>query len=366
MSSLEKLQLTSTRALNPGMEGYDADYAARYIHRTLGSAYNIYKNTTLASLISNMGFRDIVDIGSNVSGLIRREGSLRYQAELRGVEYRAVDVDEEYFNPRNSAMVGIPKEDVYSSIDYQVASVEKLPFEDASIDAIVCADVIEHVPNPKQAFSEIARTLNPKEGRAFMIIPSMYKLDLLDFKHIDKKRRSSHNHKLSVEGWESLWKTSALTIDQEYSRPMGIASGLSYFSWLNDDFVPKRDSFNGEEVYSEESALHKKAKEIFAVYDAEIDATVLSQGFDKKFTAMLQDGHVHETFSVLQDIITKNVSLLDDQKEIIDLFFVMARKSRYDKDRLEKIRNVFRGAKDPSFLLGNSMLIVLKHRDEKR
>jgi SAM-dependent methyltransferase len=40
-------------------------------------------------------------------------------------------------------------------------SLYKLPFEDASFDLITCNMVIEHLENPENAFSEVARCLRP-------------------------------------------------------------------------------------------------------------------------------------------------------------------------------------------------------------
>lgn len=361
MSSEEIVSLSPNPHTDAGMERYDAHYAERYIRTTLGSPYNEYKNSTLAGLIARMGFKHIVDIGSNVSGMIKRKGSLRYQAELHDITYTGVDVDEDYFNLENAKKLGTPKEEIYPSIDYRVASVEDMPFEDASIDALVCADVIEHVPDASQAFREIARTLNPKEGRAFMVIPSMYKLDLFDFKYIDEKRRSSHDHKLSAKEWEKMWEDAGLIVDWENSRPIGIASGLSYLSWLNDDFVPQRENFDSKQQFSEKSLIHRGAKEVFATHDAEIDSLILTHGIDKKLGTSLKDGDVHGAFLILQDIISNNVQLSDDEKRVLDLFFSTERKNNFDEKRIEQVCETFGMAENSNLLLGNSMLVVLKH-----
>jgi SAM-dependent methyltransferase len=50
--------------------------------------------------------------------------------------------------------------DIRSSIDIQV-SAERLPFCNGSIDVVLLTEVIEHLPNPTQAMSEIARVLSP-------------------------------------------------------------------------------------------------------------------------------------------------------------------------------------------------------------
>lgn len=48
-----------------------------------------------------------------------------------------------------------------------------LPVADASVDGVVCLEVIEHVPDPALAIKEIARVLKP-EGRAWISMPFLY------------------------------------------------------------------------------------------------------------------------------------------------------------------------------------------------
>jgi 2-polyprenyl-6-hydroxyphenyl methylase/3-demethylubiquinone-9 3-methyltransferase len=48
------------------------------------------------------------------------------------------------------------------SIDYQQGLAESLSYADASFDAIVCVDVLEHVSNLTQVIQEIERVLKPE------------------------------------------------------------------------------------------------------------------------------------------------------------------------------------------------------------
>lgn len=52
-----------------------------------------------------------------------------------------------------------------------VAKIEEMPFRDASLQAIVVADVIEHLCSPSTAFEEIARVIAP-EGMAVLTVPN--------------------------------------------------------------------------------------------------------------------------------------------------------------------------------------------------
>lgn len=47
------------------------------------------------------------------------------------------------------------------SIDYDVGVGEEMPYDDASFDAVVCVDVLEHVADLNKVLSEVARVLRP-------------------------------------------------------------------------------------------------------------------------------------------------------------------------------------------------------------
>lgn len=47
------------------------------------------------------------------------------------------------------------------SIDYRVGTATKLPFADRSFDVVSCCDVLEHLPEWRQAIAEVKRVLKP-------------------------------------------------------------------------------------------------------------------------------------------------------------------------------------------------------------
>lgn len=60
-------------------------------------------------------------------------------------------------NPRNLALIQqrLPQHEVV------LGDIEAMPFEDASFSTLVCTEVLEHVPYPDRALSEMARILKP-------------------------------------------------------------------------------------------------------------------------------------------------------------------------------------------------------------
>ncbi|MDO1451022.1 methyltransferase domain-containing protein [Rhodocytophaga aerolata] len=72
-----------------------------------------------------------------------------------------VSQDFSQYNPNNSG-VGIQKETwTYGNIDI-VSDIINIPEPDSSFDAVLCTEVIEHVPDPVKAICELSRLLKRK------------------------------------------------------------------------------------------------------------------------------------------------------------------------------------------------------------
>lgn len=57
----------------------------------------------------------------------------------------------------------------YTKLDYE-CDITAIPAEDESFDAILCTEVLEHVPDPRSAVAEMARLLKPG-GRLILTAP---------------------------------------------------------------------------------------------------------------------------------------------------------------------------------------------------
>jgi hypothetical protein len=95
---------------------------------------------------------------------IAPERQLRAKIEPLASTYRAGDFffgDPRYFDGR------------YDGVEHM--DVTKLPIADASVDIVICAHVLEHVPDDRKGMREIYRVLAP-EGFALLQVPISYEL----------------------------------------------------------------------------------------------------------------------------------------------------------------------------------------------
>ena len=98
----------------------------------------------------------VLDIGA---------GPCRYRALFSHCDYRAQD-----FGQYRGTSNGLLKDGwTYGELDY-VCDAIAIPVEDCSFDAVLCTEVLEHVPEPIQVFREIGRILKTG-GRVFISAP---------------------------------------------------------------------------------------------------------------------------------------------------------------------------------------------------
>ncbi|MFA5791685.1 MAG: class I SAM-dependent methyltransferase [Candidatus Paceibacterota bacterium] len=336
------------------------EYAKLYLDRTLSSPYTINKSRLLASVASKLGTLSVLDFGSNIHGSIKAEGSLRFQMSKKGINYAGVDLSLDYFDKNFFKTQGVPEEKIYPEINGIVGDILKSPIKSNSAQMVICCDVLEHVSDPIGALKEIYRIMQP-EGVALVVLPSFYKLDMADFSYIKNKRKSSHFKKKTTSWWMLACENNGLMIDESNSAPVGIASGLSYLVWMDERFVPERQDLSSVETYSPQSSLHKKAKNIFSKYDEFIDIKIQSSGFSQTLLNALNQGNIKKVFQILNEIALKVVSD-QNERQVLHKFFDEVAVVSYKPERVAVIKNIFMNSRFPHFLLGNSVLLVLKKK----
>ena len=88
-------------------------------------------------------------------------GSCPYRSLFAHCDYKTQD----FTNLQGAHLSG----GQYGEIDY-VCDIASIPVEDGSFDAVICSEVIEHVPDPVAVMAEFARILKPG-GRLILTAP---------------------------------------------------------------------------------------------------------------------------------------------------------------------------------------------------
>jgi SAM-dependent methyltransferase len=91
----------------------------------------------------------VLDVGAGIG---------QYRALFTHCDYKTQDFGQE------PATIG-----QYTPLDYE-SDITAIPVPDASFDAVVCTEVLEHVPHPIEAVKEMARILRPG-GHLFLTAP---------------------------------------------------------------------------------------------------------------------------------------------------------------------------------------------------
>jgi 2-polyprenyl-3-methyl-5-hydroxy-6-metoxy-1,4-benzoquinol methylase len=82
-----------------------------------------------------------------------------------GAAATGVDLDPDMLARARAAAAGTP------AASFACASVESLPFADATFDFVLCAETLEHVDDPGRAVREIVRVTRPG-GRFLLAVPN--------------------------------------------------------------------------------------------------------------------------------------------------------------------------------------------------
>ena len=83
-----------------------------------------------------------------------------------------IGVKENIGQKFGSNWVSIDKYDKRDFIDYNY-DIHDLKFDDETFDGVVCWSILEHVPNPQKAISELYRVLKPG-GQIWVQLPFLY------------------------------------------------------------------------------------------------------------------------------------------------------------------------------------------------
>ena len=141
MKDANKYKALSIKEFTKAAEIYDSDHAG---------IYEMCKDDyppILAELRED-DFEDLLDVGCGTGPMVELLAS-----EFPDKHYTGLDL-----TPR---MIEVANAKGIENARFIVGDAEDLPFDDASFDAVICANSFHHYPNPQAFFDGIARVLRP-------------------------------------------------------------------------------------------------------------------------------------------------------------------------------------------------------------
>lgn len=115
-----------------------------------------------------------------------------------------------------------------------VSDITAIPAPDASFDAILCSEVLEHVPEPTQALDEFWRLLRPS-GKLILTAPFASNVHMAPYHFCSGFSKYWYQHHLELRGFEI--ETLAANGDwysllrQEISRLGGLERQRGNWAW---------------------------------------------------------------------------------------------------------------------------------------
>lgn len=189
----------------------------------------------------------VVDIGCGGGGFTKALKKYRPDLKIYGI-----DISEK--------AVAAAKKDA-GGVLFQLGGIYDIPFSDNSFDAVVIADVLEHIDKPEKAIKEVNRILKPG-GVFHAFIPiegSKYALHayLLKLGWRAKEKHAGHIQRFTFPDIKQMLTRNGFSIHKkQYSgHILGQLVDVGYFTFL-DLFNKKMDT--GLESYLEK----KKQKNI--------------------------------------------------------------------------------------------------------
>jgi 2-polyprenyl-3-methyl-5-hydroxy-6-metoxy-1,4-benzoquinol methylase len=110
-------------------------------------------------------------------------------------------------------------------IDFQVASAEKLPFEDGYFDMITCFDLIEHVAEPRVVLGEARRCLKKNGWLLIWVNTEAWQFRLAWYFWLKTRGRvwqETHLHHFRAKELEDLIEAQGFKIDKKILTHLGM------------------------------------------------------------------------------------------------------------------------------------------------
>lgn len=177
----------------------------------LQNLWHSHKIELAKNIIKTIKFRNCLDVGC-ASGYMISEIS----QEFPKAEYFGVDIYDKAIKYAKK---------VYPTINFSVASADRLPFKNDYFDLIIFYETIEHVENPQECLEEIKRVLK-KHGKLIVTMDSgSFLFRLVWFiweKTTGKIWQGAHLHPFNHNQLEKIIKDVGFTVNSKILSFLGM------------------------------------------------------------------------------------------------------------------------------------------------
>lgn len=243
----------------------DGKYIKRYFD-TINNPYTVYKNEIIADTIKSLHCKNILDVGGNINN-VAIGGVPDKIGDENMDSYTVVDLDK---NTGDSEFISniAPANSFYNKENPKRKFIHDdiLTFSpEQKYDCVILADVLEHITNPIDALSKIS-TLLDDNGKAILVVPSLYKADIFDKKEIKSKLKSSHVNFFDRELMEALIQDNFNTLEV---KGIQYSTGFTYLLYLDTKFIPvkKEDGMERGHTTTSERVV-KRLIELVSIFDS--------------------------------------------------------------------------------------------------
>jgi ubiquinone/menaquinone biosynthesis C-methylase UbiE len=161
-------------------------------------------------------------------------GELKNRAHCGHLDYVSQDFGQYGGNAAGAVKEGLQNTSWNTSRVDVVSDIAAIPLPDKSFDAVLCSEVLEHVPDPTRALDEFARLLKPG-GKLILTAPFASFVHMAPYHYCTGFSRYWYEHHLPVRGFtiEELTANGDWfgVAEQEITRLGGMERMRGNWSW---------------------------------------------------------------------------------------------------------------------------------------
>ena len=159
----------------------------------------LYKNVNDSNRVAWLADR-LTELPSGNRILDAGAGEMRFKSHCAHLNYISQD-----FGKYNGAGDGKGQQTVtWDTIDIDlICDITSIPEPDSAFDAILCTEVLEHIPEPTEALDEFARLLKPR-GRLILTAPFASLVHFAPYHYCSGFSRYWYEHHLAKRGFKII------------------------------------------------------------------------------------------------------------------------------------------------------------------